>query len=608
MRRFVLLLAAGLLVLTAVKSTQAASLSFTGYVDSEIKYTPEDKWTGRTGIEIGAEMGAVNKYSLKLGFFDEDRYFWEKYTSWEFRPSSISLYAQGRLWSNGPTVKGTLGDFAMLGPVSIAGNANYAALRGVLVEGFSLGAAKLSGYWGWPCADIAPLKAGPTSPAYGVGLNIANYKGLKLDAYGAVRRGEYTVIPDVPLTVDAAWIAPDGTMFTFDHIDEPFTTSGGLWLYTRNFAGSTTISAYSDAAYVREDGSIVRYRRSNNYSDLGGRPLPPTANSDYAYLIVGWTGADKKHLWMREHIETPYNNDPQVKFSSALAGTDYHTYSQAVGVLEGSFKVSDITVKGQLGRLVTVDSYYRRKVDGTSTPVQRDETKASFRIVSASTGIPLGTEFATKPLTITAEYRRIDEGFTPWARSTDPNVNRIEAQRGQRGINLQLSTTVLPVNPIDLKFTFDSYSKGEEGQEEKASSSAIELGTMLAGYEFAGKLGTGGVELGVARNVVLGIPDVTKLRPSLKVMFEEESRTTSTFALATEFNLGPFRKISADLSYEVVGEIDPETNQRVSRAVSSITASYTAPNGWSLKAGWRDPNDESKRDDTFLSLYYKVNI
>ena len=43
MRRFVLLLAAGLLVLTAVKSAQAASLSFTGYVDSEIKYTPEDK-------------------------------------------------------------------------------------------------------------------------------------------------------------------------------------------------------------------------------------------------------------------------------------------------------------------------------------------------------------------------------------------------------------------------------------------------------------------------------------------------------------------------------------------------------------------------------------
>ncbi|MGE5482869.1 MAG: hypothetical protein ACM3VX_08210, partial [Bacteroidota bacterium] len=161
MRRVLPLVAALSLVLAAVAPTLAAGITFTGYVDSEIKLRPnaDDRWTGRTGIEIGAALSSTNKYSLKLGFFDEDKYFWEKHSSWIFQPSEISLYAQGALWTGGPVLKGTLGDYKMLGPVYIAGDDEIASMRGVMVEGLPLGVIRASVYAGWPRADLDPLEA-----------------------------------------------------------------------------------------------------------------------------------------------------------------------------------------------------------------------------------------------------------------------------------------------------------------------------------------------------------------------------------------------------------------------------------------------------------------
>ncbi|MBE3584122.1 MAG: hypothetical protein IMX01_08420 [Limnochordaceae bacterium] len=616
MRRFVPLLVVPVLLLAMTRPALAASLTFTGYVDAEIKYTPEDKWTGRTGLEITAGMSATNKYSLKLGFFNEDRNFWESYSTWTFRPSDISLYAQGRLWTNGPIVKGTMGDFKMLGPVYMAGDDSKAAVRGAMVENLPFGALKFSGYYSWPRAVIDPLDAGATSRVWGGTVNIANFKGLKVDAYGAVRTGQFETMWGMPPH------APDGAELKFDHTNEMVSPYQGLHLFNTNYGRSTWIASLDwEMAFIDKDGYIIKYIPAKVSKSGWG---PPTANTSYSYVIAAYmyesTGA---YQWMKSHLQ-PYEGTHNPVVFQPSGGTDSHRYTEAVGAIEGAYTIAGLRLNGQFGRMMTsdqvtpkpssvapaaVNSFGVRPWDLPKEPAKSSKSSASFFIVSASTDVPVGAELATKPLTLTVEYRNINEGFVPWARSTvtDPSqegYNRIEAQLGQNGFNFVASTTVLPANPVDVKVTVDSYTKGQE----RSQTSSLEMATRLASYEVSGKLATDGAGLGVARNINLGIPDITKLRPSYTFTIDPSSQVKHTLALSTEFNLGGFKKITAEFSYELASKVDPTTNKSFLDAATTATASYTAPNGWSLNAGWKDPDDPTKRDDTFFNLYYKVNI
>jgi len=263
-----------------------------------------------------------------------------------------------------------------------------------------------------------------------------------------------------------------------------------------------------------------------------------------------------------------------------------------------------LRLKGQLGRLVTTE-HITPKQPGLPTQKESSKSFASFYIVSASTDVPIGTELAAKPLTLTGEYRNIDEGFTPWARSTvtdtsESGYNRIEAQRGQRGFNLVASSTIVPENPVDIKLTLDSYTRGEE----KSQTATLELATKLAGYELASKLGTDSTELAVAREINLGIKDITKFKPSYTVTLGADSSSSYKLALDMVVSLGAFRGIAANFGYET----KLQAGQQNATTITSASATYKAPNGWELSGGWVSPDDTSTRDDTYLRLYYKVNI
>lgn len=595
MRRVVPLLLAGVLVSGVSGSALAASLSFTGSIDAEITYTPEDKWMGRTGIEISSGMSATNKYTLKLGYFDEEKNFWQGYSTWTFRPSEISLYAQGALWSGGPTLKGTLGDFAMLGPVYIAGDTEKAALRGIMVENLPFGATRTSVYWGWPREDIAPLTAEPQSKSWGGSVGIANYRGLSLTAYGAIRTGQFE-----SSWGDSTRRAPDGTVMVFDHVDETNVSPyEGLYLYTENYHRSSGwySSLNWDMAFITSDGRIIKYIPAGTSKDGWG---PPDTNPAYEYVITAYK--DPALQWIRDHIKPYAETEQRVMWESSYI--DVHNYAEAVGALEGTYAIAGLRLKGQLGRLVTTE-HITPKQPGLPTQKESSKTFASFYIVSASTDVPIGTELAAKPLTLTGEYRNIDEGFTPWARSTvtdtsESGYNRIEAQRGQRGFNLVASSTIVPENPVDIKLTLDSYTRGEE----KSQTATLELTTKLAGYELASKLGTDSTELAVAREINLGIKDITKFKPSYTVTLGADSSSSYKLALDMVVSLGAFRGIAANFGYET----KLQAGQQNATTITSASATYKAPNGWELSGGWVSPDDTSTRDDTYLRLYYKVNI
>ncbi|MBE3577576.1 MAG: hypothetical protein IMX00_07775 [Limnochordales bacterium] len=585
MRRVLPLTLAIFLVVASVAPALAAGISFTGYVDSEIKFRPNasDRWTGRTGIEIGAALSATNKYSLKLGFFDEDKYFWEKYSSWVFQPSEISLYASGALWTGGPVLKGTLGDFQMLGPIYIAGDSKNAAVRGVMVEGLPLGVIRSSVYAGWQREDIAPLPADPKTKAWGGSVNIANYKGLSLNAYGAVRTGE--------LVASRQSQAPDGEPLIFDMTDPDsasfsVTTSPWIALITKNWALTNwPASTYYDFAYLDAEGHILYYHES------GQSKYPPPSNSNaqqYGYVYVIAARYSTSQTWMRQHLK-PFTGQMDKRVILQAEEKPY-PYTEMVGAVEGAYRVAGFDLKGQAGRFVAISKHPWEEVE----PIKGD-----FRIFSIGTQLDiLGKEVATKPLSLNIEYRSIDSDFTPWARSTDTDslsdkYNRIEAQRGQKGINFVASTAFLPENPVDTKLTFDSYTKENKNYQ----SMSLELATVVSGYELTSKLGTDGTEVGVARNLDLGIKDITKFRPSLKLVMSPNSTTpTSVLGLSAVVSLGGFRNINLDASHEATGD----------ESVTTFTGSYKAPNGWELKAGWT--SDKEKVDDTYISLYYKVNL
>ncbi|MBE3577577.1 MAG: hypothetical protein IMX00_07780 [Limnochordales bacterium] len=584
MRRHVLL---SLLLLTvlltglgeAALAADEISLS-SGYVDAEISYNPVDKWRGRLGFDIYAWISNA-EVNFGINRWYQLPSFWEDPSQWTVVPDNLAirLRTKGSLWSGGPQLTGTLGDFNMLGPVYIAGKWGANKIRGIQLQDIPFPAnSKTAVYWGWEPAPEAPVAQTKTAFGYGFATEIPNFRGLNLKVYAAFRNGKVPVPKEGqgPPTI----IAPDGTSQTFTHINPTGYGAEQLHLYTYE-ATAFGASVYWDYAFIDSEGHVIDYWPQKN---LSKPPLPREGVTSYKYIVAGH---GSKADWMKLHL-LPYKGDMTKTVQILNVDAPLEPYHAMVGATEFTYKLAGINLSGQMGRYITVDPRQ-------STP----KSTADFQIIKGQTSLDvLGKDVATKPLSLELEYRNIATGFTPWARSTETDstksgYNRIEAQRGQRGWNFTVKTTVIPENPVDVGFTYDTYTKDSKSYH----SYTLSLGTKYAGYDLSNKVTSSGVTFAVSRSLQLGIPAVTKFIPKYELEFASGS-TTSTLSLDSTWAIGGFRNIELDASYEV-------TNG--SAAKTTLTAEYKSPNGWELEAGWSS-DDAAAQDERYFTLYYKLSL
>lgn len=564
-----------LLVCWAKLASAAEEISPSGYVDASITYNPVDKWQGRVGFDIYAWISnAQVNFGINRWYQLPD--FWTDPNPWSVVPDNLAvrLRTKGALWSGGPQLSATLGDFNMLGPVYIAGKWGANKIRGLQLQEIPLpGNAQSALYWGWEAAPEVPIAQAKTAFGYGFSANIPNFHGLSLKVYAAFRNGKVMVVqPQI--------IAPDGATAEFTHVNPSGYGAEQLHIYTYE-AFAFGASRFWDYAFIDPDGHVIDYWPQEN---LTKPPLPRKGVTPYAYIVAGH---GSKATWMKQHLQ-PYKGDMTKTVQLVNMDAALEPYHAAVGATEFSYKVGGVNLSGQVGRYIVVDPRQ-------DTP----RSVADFQIVKGETSLSvLGSDIATKPLSLALEYRNIAAGFTPWARSTDTDpssssYNRIEAQRGQRGWNFTAKTTAFPANPVDVGLNYDTYTKGDKSYQ----SYTLSLGTRYAGYDLANVISPGSVSFAISRSLELGMPVITKFVPKYEVKFGSGS-TVSTLSLDSTWTIGGFQGIELDASHQIAAD---------SAVKTVITASYKSPNGWELKTGWSS-DDAAARDERYFKLYYKVSL
>ena len=571
-RGFLLALVVGaMLTANMVPDARAAGLSLSGSSQTTISYTPESGWKGDQYLQL-----SIGVSSIYLRWFEETQPFWNTFSPVTLYPSSITLRTTGPFWANGPNLKGALGDFNIPGPVYIAGQSGVNRIKGILVEDIPFPGTSNSSkvYWGWEGSPASPVMSGATALGYGFSTKINDFHGLGLSLYGAMRNGMLPIYPgDGPKV-----IAPDGSEMIFSVINGQSDPYDGLHLFTEEYSRTSWFASLDwDMAFFDKDFRLVNYIDAGTYKTGWG---PPGTSPNYDYVIAAYKYRPEPFNWMRTHLRGRLNETIQLHNLETVP-TPYHAL---VGAAEFTYNLAGIDLSGQVGRYIVDD------------PRNSDLSKADFKVIKGKTTLAvLGKEVATKPLSLTLEYRNIESGFMPWARSTETRsdysgYNRIEALRGQKGWNFNASTTVFPENPVDVSLTYDTYVKDSQ----TTTSYTLVLATKYAGYNLTNTLSSSESSVEISRPLQLGIPAITKFTPAYKLTLAGTPK--HTFSLDSNWAVGGFKGIEVDVTYEAQG----------SSTTTSLAASYNAPNGWGFSAGWKQPDDQSTTNDTYLKVYYKI--
>ncbi|MBE3584123.1 MAG: hypothetical protein IMX01_08425 [Limnochordaceae bacterium] len=605
----------GLMAAIAVGSPQtfAAGLSISGSGKVTLRYSPayDSKWVGETYLLLS--LGTSNIY---LRWYETTQQFWNPFGEITLPPSSIALNATGPLWTGGPSISGTLGDYRIngLGPDYLFGPTGWPpadALRGVLARDLKVGKLTMSGFFGWPTynqSNTTPIiQIGPTAMAWGASLNLPEFAGIKTNLYGAMRVGTLSV-RSVVTVVQANKPHDQWPMAVITRVNPTDTgQNGDLLLFSQDApkAPKEIIpSPYWAYAFLDKDFKVI----NTQYGD----PRPDKPSGNVAYILAGHDYQDptppyapngpQNASWITTYLHpgdtVRFENGPGKQVDPVHP--DKAPGSEAFGGIELQGKHANVSWSLKAARQVVVDPNpvaYPKML-----PYQ--QFTAGMYMASASTTLEVpGKELATKPLQLTLDWRNIDANFHPWPSSTqtDPTqsyYNYVYAHRDQQGIHFNAKTTVFPAQPVDLTLDTDSYTKKSAPTAGTTRSYSLTAATTLRGYSFTSTLSSDATSIQVSRSLP-AVGPISSITPTYKLTFATPLK--HEVQVDVKLSVGGFRDISTTTNYTAQG----------SNTTTSIQASYTSPNGWALAGkwtGWSDPTKKPTVDDNYATVSYSLSF
>lgn len=565
----------------AAAPAQAGTLNLGGSTETTIKYTPEDNWTGQTYLQIYASTGSSGA-SISLRWYEDTKPFWQSLSALTFQPYAITLTKKGSLWSGGPNFTTKLGDFNILGPNYIAGDWAGKQVRGIMFEDVPYAGMNISGYFGWPIYGKTPLNPEGTTKSFGASAEIANFRGLKLDAYGVGRVGKYLPAPIIE--------ASDGATKQVTNVNPVYGLTDEFNLFTRQATGRPDLKWWVYYK-IADDGTIME---KIAYPDV--RPSHPTPETDYGFLLAAHGSSV---TWADAHLQV----GQKIKFIHPVTKEEIspddvgvkQDYKELVGALEASYKLLGLDINGKFGRQIRFEGTYAPQV-------------TNFQLVTVSSQLDvLGKDVATKPLSLTLGFRNIDQEFWPWAASTvvdssSSSYNYIHHHRDEVGIKVTASTSILPDNPIDVTVETESFIKKSQPSNPATTTNSLSLATKLGAFSVNTSVKTSGMSFSVSRSLPVWTP-LESLTPTYTLTMPTDGSVTQEVKLEGKLSLGGFKSISTTATYTAT-----RTATGTSSATTSLLAKYTAPNGLNFEAKLTRPDDTSSRGDTYAKVSYKATF